>query len=91
MARVVHVAEQAVLAAAEGGVPAATSEVARRAGGHLDPDLAAAFLRSADALLSSLEAPDLLAAVLAAEPAPAAAVGAAPLDDLCVALAASSI
>jgi hypothetical protein len=88
LARVVHVAEQAVLAAAEGGRAAAVSEVARRAGGHLDPGLAAAFLRSADALLSSIEVPDLLTAVLAAEPARAAAVGAARLDDLCAALAA---
>jgi len=87
-ARIVHVAEQAVLAAAEGGAPAAVSEVGRRAGGHLDPDLADAFLRSADGLLPAIEAPDLLAAVLAAEPAPAAAAGAARLDDLCVALAA---
>jgi HD-GYP domain-containing protein (c-di-GMP phosphodiesterase class II)/DNA-binding CsgD family transcriptional regulator len=88
LARIVQVAEQAVLAAAEGGRAAALSEVARRAGGHLDPHLAAAFLRSADALLPVVEVSDLLAAVLAAEPAPAAAAGAARLDDLCTALAA---
>ncbi|MFD2091966.1 HD domain-containing phosphohydrolase [Blastococcus deserti] len=88
LARIVHVAEQAVLAAAEGGAAAAVREVARRAGGHLDPDLAAAFLRSADTLLPVIDVPDLLAAVLAAEPAPAAAAGAARVDDLCAALAA---
>jgi hypothetical protein len=41
-ARVVHVAEQAVLAHARGGLAGAVAETGRRAGGHLDPDLAAA-------------------------------------------------
>jgi HD-GYP domain-containing protein (c-di-GMP phosphodiesterase class II)/DNA-binding CsgD family transcriptional regulator len=87
LARIVHVAEQAVLAAAEGGPAAAAAEVARRAGGHLDPDLATAFLRDGDDLLSVLEEPDLLAAVLGAEPATAAAAGPARQGDLCSALA----
>ncbi|WP_448625315.1 HD domain-containing phosphohydrolase [Geodermatophilus sp. URMC 64] len=86
--RVVHVAEQAVLAAADGGRAAVVAEVGRRAGGQLDPDLAAAFLCSADELLAVLDAPDLLAAVLAVEPAPAAALGDAELDRLCSAMAA---
>jgi HD-GYP domain-containing protein (c-di-GMP phosphodiesterase class II)/DNA-binding CsgD family transcriptional regulator len=85
--RIVHVAEQAVFAHADGGRAAAVAEVARRAGGHLDPDLAAAFLRDADALLAGLDAPDLLAAVVAAEPGPGATVGSGMLDDLCAALA----
>ncbi|MEU4654914.1 hypothetical protein AB0G32_13350 [Streptomyces sp. NPDC023723] len=42
-ARVVRVAEQAVLASAAGGAAAAVAEVTRRAGGHLGPDVAAAF------------------------------------------------
>ena len=88
VARIVHVAEQAVLAAADSGTTAARTEVARRAGGHLDPDLAAAFTRSADELLAVLDAPDVLAAVLAAEPAPAAAIGNADLEGSCMALAA---
>ena len=46
--RAVHVAEQAVFAHADGGVAGARAEVGRRAGGHLDPDLASAFLRDAD-------------------------------------------
>jgi HD-GYP domain-containing protein (c-di-GMP phosphodiesterase class II)/DNA-binding CsgD family transcriptional regulator len=87
VARIVHVAEQAVLAAADGGPAAALAEVARRAGGHLDPDLVTAFLRAGDALLSVLDVPDVLAAVLAAEPAPAAAAGTARLHDLCSSLA----
>jgi HD-GYP domain-containing protein (c-di-GMP phosphodiesterase class II)/DNA-binding CsgD family transcriptional regulator len=88
VARVVHVAEQAVLVTAAGGVVAARAEIARRAGGHLDPDLTAAFLGSAEELLAVLDAPDVLAAVLAAEPAAAAAAGDADLDRSCAALAA---
>lgn len=67
-ARVVHVAEQAVLAHAQGGLPGAVAEVRRRAGGHLDPDLASAFARGAEAALAPLAEPDILAAVVAAEP-----------------------
>ncbi|WP_141282190.1 HD domain-containing phosphohydrolase, partial [Pseudonocardia hydrocarbonoxydans] len=85
--RAVHVAEQAVFAHADGGVAGARAEVTRRAGGHLDPDLASAFLRDADALLAVLEVPDLAAAVVAAEPGPGAVVGPDGLDGLCAALA----
>jgi HD-GYP domain-containing protein (c-di-GMP phosphodiesterase class II)/DNA-binding CsgD family transcriptional regulator len=87
-ARIVHVAEQAVLAAADGGRASALTEVARRAGGHLDPDVAAAFRGSSDALFDVLEQPDALATVLSAEPAPAAAAGSVGIIDLCAALAA---
>ena len=86
--RIVHVAEQAVLAAVDGGPGAAVAEVSRRAGGQLDPGLAAAFTSSADELLAALDGPDLLATVLADEPAPAAAAGDAPLERLGAALAA---
>ncbi|MHC1560827.1 HD domain-containing phosphohydrolase [Actinomycetospora sp. C-140] len=87
-ARVVHVAEQAVFVHAETGDAAAVAaEVTRRAGGHLDPALAAAFARDAEALLAALDVPDLLAAVLAAEPGPGARVGAEGLESLCRALA----
>src|SRR5438105_8237013 len=48
IARIVHVAEQAVLAHFTGGATAARSEVARRAGGQLDPDLCAEFARHSD-------------------------------------------
>jgi len=88
VARIVHVAEQAVLARAEGGPQAAVAEVRRRAGGHLDPDLVTAFTGAADELLAVLDAPDLLAVVLSLEPAPVAALGDADLDRLCGALAA---
>ncbi|MCV2491071.1 LuxR C-terminal-related transcriptional regulator [Geodermatophilus sp. YIM 151500] len=88
VARVVHVAEQAVFAHADGGVPAARAEVVRRAGGHLDPGLAAAFVSDAGDLLAALAAPDLLVAVVAAEPGPAPVVGPADRTALCRALAA---
>lgn len=87
VARVVHVAEQAVFAHADGGVPAAAAEVRRRAGGHLDPDLAAAFAADADGLLAGVGSPDLVAAVVAAEPGPGARVGPDGLEELCAALA----
>ncbi len=73
-ARIVHVAEQAVLAHYDGGGVAARARVARRAGGQLDPEVSATFLSSADDLLSLLEATDLLAATLEAEPPPRANV-----------------
>jgi HD-GYP domain-containing protein (c-di-GMP phosphodiesterase class II)/DNA-binding CsgD family transcriptional regulator len=73
--RIVHVAEQAVIADALGGRAAARAVVARRAGGHLDPELCARFAQHADDILAALDAPDLLAAVVAREPPPAAPVG----------------
>lgn len=85
--RIVHVAEQAVFAHADGGVPAAVAEVGRRAGGHLDPDLAATFVAAAVEVLAGLETPDLLAAVVAAEPVPAPPVASAQRERLCAALA----
>jgi HD-GYP domain-containing protein (c-di-GMP phosphodiesterase class II)/DNA-binding CsgD family transcriptional regulator len=87
-ARVVHVAEQAVLAHAAGGRAAARAEVARRAGGHLDPAVCACFAAADEAVLAPLDAPDPLAAVLAAEPPPAATVAPGELDRLLLALAA---
>src|SRR5215470_9224032 len=86
-ARVVHVAEQAVLAHAQGGLAGAVAETGRRAGGHLDPDLAAAFARSAEAALAPLAAPDILAAVVAAEPGTASLAGPGGLRRMCQALA----
>jgi HD-GYP domain-containing protein (c-di-GMP phosphodiesterase class II)/DNA-binding CsgD family transcriptional regulator len=87
-ARVVHLAEQAVLAHAVGGPPAACAEVARRAGGHLDPELCARFAAVHERALAPLDQPDPFAAVLSAEPPPAAAVPAGELERLLLALAA---
>jgi hypothetical protein len=44
--------------------------VRRRAGGHLDPALCAAFAEHADAIFAALESDDLLASALGAEPPP---------------------
>jgi HD-GYP domain-containing protein (c-di-GMP phosphodiesterase class II)/DNA-binding CsgD family transcriptional regulator len=87
VARIVHVAEQAVLAHFSGGAAAARSGLARRAGGQLDPDLCAKFSLHCDEVLGVLDAPDMLAAVIAAEPPPVAVVDASDLDRLCLALA----
>lgn len=84
--RVVHVAEQAVLAHATGGEPAAVSEVARRAGGQLDPDLARAFAADAPKLLAPLREPDAVACAMGAEPPPYVMVPAEGIPDLCAVL-----
>ncbi|MFD3687087.1 HD domain-containing phosphohydrolase [Nocardiopsis sp. NPDC058631] len=84
--RVVHVAEQAVLAHAKGGEPAVVSEVARRAGGHLDPALARAFAADAAKVLAPLRHPDAIASAMAAEPPPYAMVSAEEVSDLCAVL-----
>jgi HD domain len=86
-ARIVHVAEQAVMAHYDGGAEAARHTVARRAGGHLDPDICAAFAASSEQLLARLEATDMLAAALAAEPPPAAKVPAEERERVYVAFA----
>lgn len=86
-ARIIHVAEQAVLAHAQGGPPAAVAEVRRRAGGHLDPDLASAFGRDAEAALAPLAEPDILTAVVAAEPGTISLAGPDAMRRMCQALA----
>ncbi|MFC9893661.1 HD domain-containing phosphohydrolase [Nocardia sp. NPDC127579] len=83
--RIVHLAEQAVLAAAGQGRRGAEAELKRRAGGHLDPDLVAAF--SADALWDCLDVPDALSAVLRAEPGVPVYIRPAERLRLCLALA----
>jgi HD-GYP domain-containing protein (c-di-GMP phosphodiesterase class II) len=86
-ARIVHVAEQAVMAHYEGGGQAALRHVTRRAGGHLDPDICAVFAVNIEAILSALDAPDMLAGALAAEPPPPITVPAGDLDRVCSAFA----
>jgi len=87
-ARVMHVAEQIVLTHYEGGAAAAVAEVARRAGGHLDPAICACFAAHAESVMAPLAAPDMLSAVIDAEPPPAATVPATELERVCVAFAA---
>ncbi|HEV2059584.1 MAG TPA: HD domain-containing phosphohydrolase [Solirubrobacteraceae bacterium] len=86
--RVVHVAEQAVLACAAGGVAAAQAEVRRRAGGHLDPELCRRFVEHAEEVLEPLSAADMLTAVAEAEPRPTATLPADHLNRVCIAFAA---
>ncbi|MFE7741670.1 HD domain-containing phosphohydrolase [Nocardia sp. NPDC057455] len=57
---------------------AVLDELRRRAGGHLDPDLVAVC--DAEPIRAVLDVPDLLAAVLAAEPGPPATLPFAELD-----------
>jgi HD-GYP domain-containing protein (c-di-GMP phosphodiesterase class II) len=87
VARVVGVADQAAMAHAGGGVEAARTEIARRAGGHLDPSVCEVFVSRAEEIVAPIDAADdLVGAVRAAEPPPVA-----PLSDPerpCVALAA---
>lgn len=73
--RILHLAEQAVLAQVSGGNAGAVAEVARRSGGHLDPDLVAEFLAHADAILAATDVPDTVEAVLEREPQPWVSVG----------------
>ena len=87
IARIVHVAEQAVLAHHAGGEVAARNEVERRAGGQLDPELCGEFARHRGEVLGALDVPDMLTAVIAAEPSPQAVVDVSELDRLCLALA----
>ena len=87
VARIVHLAEQAAWQYLTAGREAAVAEVRRRGGGHLDPDLVARFVAEAEPVLAALDTPDLLAAVLAAEPAPVAVVDPDQLAQLCRALA----
>ncbi len=94
--RVIVAAEQAVAAHATAqdagcgpreAVAAARAEVTRRAGGHLDPDVASLCAADAESLLAALDAPDLVAAVVAAEPPPAVTFAALDLPELCAAVA----
>jgi HD-GYP domain-containing protein (c-di-GMP phosphodiesterase class II) len=86
-ARIVLVAERAVLAHARGGRAGALAEVRRRAGGQLDPQVATAFATHAEVILAGLAVPDLLEAVVSAEPAPVAVVPWHGLAELCLSLA----
>jgi HD-GYP domain-containing protein (c-di-GMP phosphodiesterase class II)/DNA-binding CsgD family transcriptional regulator len=75
-ARIVSLAELAAAYVAVGGVTAAREVVAARSGGHVDPDLAARFVRDADVILDGAMEPSLWDRVLDAEPRPVARVGA---------------
>ena len=81
-ARLMHVAMVAVLFADALGLEAATTEVRRRAGGHLDPDLATACADAMGELYGGLDTDDPFSVVLDLEPDPAARVDTAGLADI---------
>ncbi|WP_277208691.1 HD domain-containing phosphohydrolase [Isoptericola croceus] len=68
--RVMHVASVAVLFLLSAGPGLALAEVRRRAGTHLDPDIAGSFLTHADDLLDGIADVDPFEAVLDGEPDP---------------------
>lgn len=68
--RVMHVAAQANVFCSLGGPELAVKAVRERAGGYLDPELVAQFLRIGPELLAEMESLDPLAGVVEAEPEP---------------------
>jgi HD-GYP domain-containing protein (c-di-GMP phosphodiesterase class II)/DNA-binding CsgD family transcriptional regulator len=86
-ARVVHVAEQAVMVHHQAGPQAAAQEITRRAGGHLDPAICEVFTRNAPELLSVLDSPDMLAAAIEHEPPPRMTVRDSDRQRVCAAFA----
>jgi len=86
-ARVLHVADVAELAHHRMGEEGALAEIARRAGGHLDPALARAFLDDAPAIFDAIGGGSVWERFLAAEPAPIAFADADRADDVAFAFA----
>ena len=68
--RIMQVAATAVLFAVHAGAEAAVSEMRRRAGSYLDPDLAGVFVDRAGELLADLDHVDAYECVLGSEPDP---------------------
>jgi HD-GYP domain-containing protein (c-di-GMP phosphodiesterase class II) len=85
--RVLHIAYDAATLFAAGGKRAVTDAVGRRSGGLFDPDLAALFLKDAEALLAPLAETSAWDAVLAAEPGAKARIPPERLDEALQALA----
>ncbi|MDP9151160.1 MAG: hypothetical protein M3O36_14625 [Myxococcota bacterium] len=65
-----RVGSSASLFVAAGGVDAARAVIAQRAGGQIDPELAATLARNAGDVFSSIEPASLWARALEAEPRP---------------------
>lgn len=81
-ARLMHVAYVAEMERIAGGPAAAVQEIRRRAGGQLDPDIAAIFARRAPELMSGLDAASVWESFLSSEPMPHNTVSATELDRL---------
>jgi HD-GYP domain-containing protein (c-di-GMP phosphodiesterase class II) len=86
-ARVVHAAEQVVMADYEGGPASVPGRVARLAGGHLDPDICRCVDANSEHVTEALAAPDMLAAALVREPRPALVASPSEMDSVCLAFA----
>lgn len=86
--RIVHAAEQVVMADYEGGPAAIGPHVDRLAGGHLDPDVCRAVVARGEEIAAVLAAEDMLDVALAREPQPPMTASTAELDRVCVAFAA---
>jgi HD-GYP domain-containing protein (c-di-GMP phosphodiesterase class II) len=74
-ARIMHVASVATMFWEVGGEQAAASQVRRRSGGELDPELADLFLADPAGILADLDCSDPFGMVLAMEPDPVERVG----------------
>ncbi|MBL1075972.1 HD domain-containing protein [Nocardia sp. 2] len=85
--RILHLAEQAVLAFRARDRAAALAELRRRAGGHLDPDLVSIFAADPGAVWGVLDQHDLLTAVVSAEPGLPTIIRPEDRDHLCAAMA----
>lgn len=85
--RLMHVAYVAEMERITGGTAAAVRSVAQRAGGQLDPELAALFNKRASALLDGLDAASVWDLFLSAEPSTQGIVEADALDDFAHAFA----
>jgi len=86
-ARILHVAEQAVLAWQGGGPAAALGVLDRRSGGQFDPGLVTMVMGAPDSLLAALSVGDPLGVVLDVEPPPRPTVPIGALGSLCEAFA----
>jgi HD-GYP domain-containing protein (c-di-GMP phosphodiesterase class II) len=88
-ARVVHAAEQVVMVHYDSGPASVRAQVARLAGGHLDPGVCAVLDDCLEELLAALEEPDMLADALAAEPRPVLVVSpSGEMERVCLAFGA---
>jgi HD-GYP domain-containing protein (c-di-GMP phosphodiesterase class II) len=85
--RVTHVAAQAALFHELGGPDLAIATVERRAGGALDPAIAADFIGHADDLLAEVDAADPFVTAIAAEPEPRHRIATEGIDAVARALA----
>lgn len=86
-ARLMHVAYVAEMERITNGAAAAARVVKKRAGGQLDPDIAALFIKRAPEILDGLQAASVWDTFLLAEPSPQGVIAEAALPDFAHAFA----